>query len=230
MFIVLGALYQQRTYIRTYTSQEVVFYFLMVGIIQGITSTHFESWRVEEIRLGKIDGYLTRPFSYLKEIILSDLAGKLFYLMLFTPFYFIFFQVVQRIAPFEIPAFHPAQIWIFLMLLVFAYFMELCFALLVVLIGFWFEGSQGLEHFKWISITLFSGSMLPIPFLPKWLQSIVNQLPFKYMYSVPINILQSRTYISYPDIAFILGSVTLLSALVWICYKKAVFLYTSSGG
>lgn len=230
MFIVFKAMFEQKSMIRTYSSQEIFFYYFVVALIQGLTSVHFEGWRIEEIRMGKIDSYLVRPFSYIKELLFNDIAGKLFYLCLFIPIYSLLFIIAQNFWPFDLPPFHIAQLWIFVMLLIFTYFIELCLATIIVFIGFWFEGSQGLEHFKWISITLFSGAMLPPQFLPNWLQRATEILPFRYMYAVPINILQSRTVLTYTDVINIFIATCLLGFAVWLFYKKAIFSYTSSGG
>jgi ABC-type uncharacterized transport system permease subunit len=43
-----------------------------------------------------------------------------------------------------------------------AHTIQFLIALWIVLLGFWFEGSSGLEHFKWIVLSLFSGAMIPM--------------------------------------------------------------------
>ncbi|MEO8581288.1 MAG: ABC-2 family transporter protein [Patescibacteria group bacterium] len=230
MFLVLRSMYQNRSVIHSYTSGQMIFYYFMVVLISGMSSTHFEGWRIEEIRRGQIDVYLLRPFSYLKEILLNDLAGKLLYILLFTPIYIGFYFLAQSILPFTLPTFTATTLLLFIFFIIFAYVVEMCIGISIVLLGFWFEGSQGLEHFKWISITLLSGSMIPLEFLPPWLKNITARLPFQYMYAFPINLIQGRATFSLSDFAIILISCIVLFGLVTLLWKKALYTYTSSGG
>lgn len=230
MFLVLRSMYQNNSIIHTYTSGQMIFYYFLVVLINGISSTHFEGWRIEEIKRGQIDVYLLRPFSYLKEVILNDIASKVLYLVLFTPIYVGFYFLAQAILPFALPSFSLSTLGMFILLIGFAYSIELCLGLLIVLLGFWIEGSQGLEHFKWISITLLSGSMIPLEFLPPWLKNIADWLPFKYMYAIPINLIQGRAVLNTQDMLIIVTSLLLLFLTVTLAWKKALYTYTSSGG
>lgn len=230
LFIVMKTIYEKTPNIHSYSASDIVFYYFVVVLIQAITSTHFEGWRVEEIKNGKIDGYLLRPFSYLKEIIFRDFAGKLFSFTIFFPIYIFFYFLAQATVSFTIPTLSLTQVVLFIGFLAFGYFVELCFGLIIVLLGFWFEGSQGLEHFKWLSVSLLSGSMIPLEFLPPWLQNATLFLPFKYMYAVPINLIQGRTMPNFNDLMIISASVVILTVAISIIWKKALLAYSSSGG
>lgn len=225
-----AAIYQNTDTLNGLTLPQMLSYYLIASFIQGVSGTHFERWRAEEIRLGKIDFFLIRPFSYLKEVFLSDIAGKLFYLCLFTPLYALFFILVMGL--FELPM---GQVKLFLLvqflaLLVLAYLVEFFIALLIVLLSFWFEGSEGLEHFKWISITLFSGALVPVEFMPAWLKKIVEFLPIQLLYRVPIEILQGRRELSISISLYATGFLLCLMLLSYFTWRKAVRRYASAGG
>jgi ABC-2 type transport system permease protein len=230
LFLVLKTLFQQRNVINTYTISDIIFYYFAVVLIDKLILTHFEGWRVQEIRDGKIDRYLVRPFAYLQEVILSDLATRLFSLLIFLPFYILFFFITQHVIPFALPQPSGLQLMYAIVFILFAYFMELTLGLLIVLLGFWFEGSQGLEHFKWIVVTMLSGSMIPLEFLPNWMQTLAHNLPFKYMFSVPINMLQGRSMPHVTDLLIISATVFCMTSLIAFTWKKAIYTYTSSGG
>lgn len=230
MFIVFKSIYTSQESYHSYTAHQIILYYLLVPIIQGVSSTHFEGWRVEEIKNGKIDGYLLRPLSYLSEIIVSDIAGKIFYLCIFGPIYVFFFAMVSHYTQFSLSLPNLSQIGEFVLMISFAYVVELSIALLIVLLGFWFEGSQGLEHFKWIVIALLSGSLLPLSFLPDSVQQISNVLPFKYMYFFPIEIIQGKATMQISDYLSILTTICVLFVAVYTVTKKAMYTYSSSGG
>ncbi len=226
----MRTIYQGTSQIHSYSISDIVLYYFIVALIQTVSSTHFEGWRIEEIKNGKIDGYLLRPFSYLKEIVITDMAKRMFSLLIFLPIYFAFFSFTQLSVPVTLPTIQLGSLFFFLLLLGFAYIVELCIGLIIVLLGFWFEGSQGLEHFKWIVITLLSGSMIPLEFLPPWLKEITVKLPFQYMYSIPISILQGRYVFKLSDASVIGVSTLFLLSSVSFLWKRAMYRYASSGG
>lgn len=230
LFLILDSMYNSQEFIKGLTLSQTVSYFFFAALIQGLTSTHFEALRIEEIRTGKLDFFFVRPFSYLLEVILSDLAGKLFYLTLFLPLYAFFFFYVRSSLEIVFPTPSVTQLTMFTLLLFFAYAFELSIALQIVLLGFWFEGSQGLEHFKWLTLALLSGSFVPKEFMPDWLRFLTQMLPFQYMYLVPIEIIQTRRVLQLGEVIHLVVYSLLFILLPLLIWKFARREYTSAGG
>jgi ABC-2 type transport system permease protein len=230
MVMIWGSIFADAANTRGYTLQLIIQYYLVMMIIDGVISSHFENWRVEEVRNGKIDYYLTRPIPYLLEILLRDIGGKLGYLTFAMPFFLLLFGVVAWL--YELPALTANPVaWIsFLVLVLGAYLVEFLLALTIVLLGFWFEGAEGLEHFKWIIISLFSGSMLPIVFMPGWMQEVVGWLPFQLMYAKPIGILQNTSWLTGVELSLLGGCIALQLLLNLWLWQKARYRYASAGG
>ncbi len=229
LFIWL-ALFQNTATIQNFTFPQIVEYYLLALIIERCTASHFESWRSQEIREGKIDYYLTKPFSYLHSIVAKDIGGKIVSILLSIPIFMLLILLLQQIFSFQLPSFSLGILIPFVLFLLFAYAMQTLIALWIVLLTFWFEGSDGLEHFKWITISLFSGAMLPYTFMPEWLQTAFDYLPFKYLYAVPIGIAQQQLTISASlllGMSVTLVTMVLCTKLLWI---KAVRVYCSAGG
>ncbi len=231
LVLVWISIYQDHSDIRGYTLSNILLYYLLVMIISGLTSSHFEQWRVEEIRLGKIDLFLTRPFSYLIDIFIVHFAGKVFFTIISLPAYF--FVTWLILSTLNIPLTFSLNLMTSIqlgLLFIFTFLIEFLIALLIVILGFWFEGSEGLEHFKWISITLFSGSMIPLAMMPTWLQTVSGWLPFKYMYAVPISLLQAKAHLTLNDGVNMSLFVAILGAITYFIWQKAKYKYTSAGG
>lgn len=224
------SIYAQQDAISGYSLAQVLQYYLIAALINALTASHFEQWRVREIRDGKIDFYLTRPVSYLLEIGIRHLASKAFYLTITIPLFILLWGVLSAWLDLGSFSVSLASVLQFGLLMIFTFCIELLIATAIVLVGFWIEGAEGLEHFKWISITLLSGWMIPVALMPHWLQAIVRQLPFRYMYDVPISILQGKAVLSVIDAVYAAGFVALLAALTWVIWKKAQFQYASAGG
>lgn len=223
-------IYQNQTQVAGYSLSQMLQYYFLVTIIAGLASTHFESWRVKEIREGKIDFFLTRPLGYLRELFLHDVGGKFLYLTLALPAFLLIYWLLTSFLPIDFPQLKWLSLLIFGFLIITTYLIEFFMATLVVLAGFWFERAEGLEHFKWIIVALLSGWMIPIAAMPDWLGQLVMKLPFKYMYAVPIGIIQGNWQLTATDFLYIGGFIFSLLILVRLVWNKAQYKYASHGG
>ena len=230
MFLVWNKLFSQQEVIRGLTLGQTIHYYLLVALISGIIGCHFEEWRSREIKDGKIDFFMTRPLSYINEVLLKDLGGKMVYLVIFLPLYIFFFFFSQHI--FDIPSLTLtlSQVSIVTLLLVSGYIFSFILSLWIVLGTFWLEGSEGIKHFKWITETVFSGSLLPVIFMPSWLQTVVYVLPFRYLYAIPIGVVQQTYSFGINDLIYVttlLGGMVTVTSFMW---ARAVYQYSSVGG
>lgn len=216
--------------IKGYTIATVTQYYLLVAIISNVTEVHFENVRVQQIREGKIDYFLTRPLPYLMEILLGVLANKAFFIMLSVPLFVALWLVLNQILPIAPLHMSLTQFLTGLGILGVALSMHIMIGLTIVLLGFWFEGAEGLEHFKWVTIALFAGSIAPPALLPPLLRQLISYLPFKYLYAVPISIWQGTYQLVMSDLIYL--AVVLLIGIVGILglWRAAAYRYSSAGG
>lgn len=230
VLLVWTSIYQNHTEISGYSVTNILNYYTLVLLIDSTTSSHFEQYRVEQIRLGKIDHFFTRPLSYIQEIFLGHVSGKLFYFTISLPFFALVLSLLSQFLPLALPELTIVNVTQFLGLMLYTFSVEFLIGLIIVMLGFWFEGSQGLEHFKWMIVTLLSGWMIPIEMMPLWLRSITEALPFKYMYTVPIQVIQSQQSLILIDVMIMLGFLGLLIFCSKVIWYKARLKYTSAGG
>lgn len=231
MFAIWRSIYANQAQIKGYSLAMMLQYYFLATIIGGITGTHFEQWRVREIREGKIDFFLTRPLSYLKELLLCEIGGKGLYLTFALPF----FLSVLWLTSFNLGlSLFPTASWtqwlIFISLLFIGHLVDFSLATIIVLSGFWFEHAEGGEHFKWILIGLFGGWLIPIPLMPAWLRSIVTALPLKYTYAVPIGVIQGTMNLGVQDLIYIVGFLLGLWLIIKLMWRHAQYQYSSHGG
>jgi ABC-2 type transport system permease protein len=230
LLLVWQNIYSSHDTLAGYDLSSILQYYLISTLIGGITASHFENKRSIEIRQGKIDYHMTRPLPYPTEILLADIGGKIVYNAMALPSFFACFWLLSFVFPLGSLTFDIANVSQFVLLLFFGYCVEFCMALIAVLLTFWFEGADGLEHFKWMLITILSGAMIPFAFMPKWLLSIINVLPFKYMYAFPISVLQHRAVIGVNDLLYMAATVIGLYLILSALWKRAMYKYTSAGG
>lgn len=230
LFFVWSSIYQQTDLINNFSLSQIINYYLLVIVIQRLSATHFEGWRSEEIRNGKIDYYLIRPLSYISEILSKDIGAKLISIIFSAPMIILFYIANASVFNIDHSYITITNLFIFLSLMLLAYVIQFLFALWIVLLTFWFEGSSGLEHFKWVVLTLFSGAMIPIEFMPNWLASITNLLPLKYVFAVPIGILQNTYNLKISDYVYISIVLTCMLVFTHFLWNRAKKVYGSVGG
>ena len=230
LFFVWQIVFRSTTEINGYTFSNMVEFYFYFLVIVNLTSAHFENDHVKNIRAGKIDQYFTKPLSFPEYIFWEHIGTKFFDYLILIPSLLAIGFIAQHFFGVQFSTLTVIQVIQFLVLLGFAFSIEYLFALIIVILGFWFEGAEGLEQFKWLIISLFAGSIIPKAFMPEWLRAVVGHLPFQYMYSIPIDIVQGRHTLHVtemlPVVVFVVGLVG-ISAVLW---KRAVFKYTSAGG
>lgn len=206
-------------------------YYLLVALINRLSEDHFEEERSEEIRMGKIDLLLVKPYHYVYQVFTSSLSDKFLSLLWVLPslvvFGWILFQIDATTIDF---VFHWSQLATFLILLIFAYCIHFLISLCTVFLTFWFEGSSGLEHFKWASVAILSGSIMPIDLMPVWLADIIQTLPFQYLYAVPIMVLQGNYQVTVGDWGMLALTILGLAGVATLLWQWGQRTYSSAGG
>lgn len=228
---VWQAIFAQDSTIRGYTLAMVLQHYLLVTIIQRATECHFEQWRAQEIRDGKIDFFLIRPYAYVQQILTAELSSKLLSLLWFLPALAAFsWFLTTLVANPNTLAFTSSQLVPFLLVVLGAWALQFCLSLIIVFLTFWFEGSSGLEHFKWASVAVLGGGIMPYDLMPTWLQDIIMHLPFQYLYAVPIRVMQG-TYqmqpIDWANLGIAIAALAGITNMLWLMGRKK---YASAGG
>jgi len=230
LLFVWSSIFKNSDTVGGFTLSAMVFYYLVSYLVGIFTSAHFEKWRVNEIRKGSIDMYLTKPFSYLGHIFTGFLASKSIYACLNLPFFLVLVAISTRAFDVTLPAITLTQLLSFILLLIFALLFNFMMALTIVLLGFWFENAEGLEHFKWATVSILSGEMIPISFMPPLLQNIANALPFKYLKGVPALVMLGTYQLQVSDLIYMLLTLLVFYWFITKLWHKARYRYSSAGG
>ena len=83
------------------------------------------------------------------------------------------------------------NILMFIVALVFAYLISFLIDFLIGLISFYTESIWGISITKEAVVLLLSGAVIPLPFFPDIIRRVVELLPFKAIYHIPLNMLVS---------------------------------------
>lgn len=70
----------------------------------------------------------------------------------------------------------------------FALLVSSAMALLFIITLMWTLAGEGISQLSAASVMLFSGTLIPLPFFPDWLQPIMDFLPFRSLYDIPFRL------------------------------------------
>ncbi len=227
--LVWASIFATKSVVGGFTFSQIINYYLLVNLFTNVIGSHFEEWRVHEIRQGKIDYYMIRPFSYLWELWWDHAGKKVLYISFALVLFFLLRTVMFTTWQLEPLTLTPMIMGQVLVCLAAGFLLDFFIALFIVMLGFWFEQSQGLDNFKWIIQTIFSGALLPFALMPDWLQSIVNVLPFKYMMAWPIDIIQGKQALIAADYLYLLCCLGGMYAGLMLLWRYSIKNYASSG-
>jgi ABC-2 type transport system permease protein len=217
MIFLWQSIYAGETIINGYTINDMMIYFLLVGII-GIFANTEAMWTIsEELRQGQISMYLIKPINYKIRIFFGELGNKIGITLIMLPTSIIVLIVATFIwnLNFNFTAL-DLLLFVGFMPLIFIFIYE--FNYLFGLISIYTTNAFGLAILMNVIISIGSGSMIPLNFYPQALKPILRVLPFQYVYNFPVNLLLG--YISPKN-----GLIGMAFLILWIAFFKAVNHY-----
>lgn len=205
----------------------MVTYIIISSIISTITSNNVIMDVNNSIDNGKIALDFIKPINF-QLYMFCNTIGKNLYEVLFN----LIPVTIVSIIVFDIQ--FPEIIYFILFLIAIIggflinYFLSFCLGLL----GFWFTQVWILGRVLNDLIKLFAGVYIPLWFFPVILESILDYLPFKFIYFVPISIFLGKYNLLECLLMFLMQLIWIiilyfLSKIIW---KKAIYKLVVQGG
>lgn len=230
LFFVIQAIFRTNSSIGENTLQTTLQYFLIIVIIETVTSTHFEEMLGEWVRNGKIDLQLAKPLSLNVLWGWTGIMRKLLVTIFKLPILILLFLFVAVQFQTRVPVPPTSQIAplvaIFTMILLF----QTCWSLILGWMTFWFDNGSSLMHLRWAMVAIFSGAMLPPTLMPTGLQQIITILPFKYLAMIPTQMWLNQYVMQAADWIYFGGFILASILLVSLSWNRGILRYTSAGG
>lgn len=197
------SIYHQGGKIGSYTLGGLILYFVISKFVNlTIRSSDIARYIGEIIRLGDFNNYLLKPLSFLGHTISYFFAVTVYNLIIFS----VIFSPLLLLGKLEITI---ATFFYFLLSIIIAFLINFLFYYTIGVSTFYFSYIAGFNFIMWSVNSFFSGNVIPIDLFPKYLISINNLLPFKYIVFVPISILTNKYTTN--EIFF-----NLLFGLIWV--------------
>lgn len=193
-----------------------------------ITRDGCQKYVRDRIRQGTIDGELLRPIDLQVHMLMRDLSKKISKLLLFTLPTLCIFILAARL--FFVPK--ATNALLFVISLPLAYLSLFCIDYLLGMLCFVTLSIESISFAYTALISFFAGQLIPLWMLPKWAGVIVNLLPFRCIFDIPMSIYIGR-YTTKEAIAAIMLQIVWGAAL-WIIgklsWKKIKQNVISQGG
>ena len=168
--------------------KELVIYFLANVLVGTIRSSWIGQFIPGRIRRGEISSLLVKPVSILSSWIANNIAEKMVKLAFLIP------SVIATGYWLSV-GFPNLNIWSWFLVVITTisagtiYFL---FDVIIGLLAFWLDETTWIMSLFIILEALFSGRVIPLVLLPLFYKEIAILMPFRYMMSLPLEILSNQ--------------------------------------
>jgi len=195
-----------------YTQAEMIFYYLMVAVVDVLTAVNEDDWQIAaDIREGNISQFLLKPIDYLWYRLCLFFAGRITFIAMACVPLGIFLFCFRNY--FVLPANGTAPL-AFPVSLVLTALLQFFISYAMAMLAFWLLEISTLIFILFAFEYLASGHLFPLDLLPPWLQHVLMFTPFPYQLYLPIGIYMGK-------IAGADCGRGLLAQLVWVLLAYA---------
>lgn len=131
--------------------------------------------------------FLVKPYSVAEYFFINNLSQKALRLIILVPVFAILGSFLLKGMVFT-----PISVLLFIISILIAYEISFYISIILGLSNFWFHDIDFLRNHFDLGYRLLSGAVVPVIFLPLWLQQINGVLPFRYMLSFPVEIITNK--------------------------------------
>jgi ABC-2 type transport system permease protein len=187
--ILIAVFNAQTTSVANYSAQDAITY---TGLTQAfIGAMALWGWydMIRSIKSGEVATDLSRPFDYYNFWLAQDLGRSVFQLFTRGVLLMVIFVVAFGASV-------PASVEQWLLLIVstsLALLLSFSWRFLVSSLGFWTTDAQGWMRIALLGILLPTGFVVPLAFMPTWLQTLCYLTPFPGFINTPVDIYLGRT-------------------------------------
>ena len=161
-------------------------YFVLMGVVEMLTSSWTSGFLAEEIRLGRISKWLVRPGSTHFNGIANNLSEKLIKSIALAPMIAILWWFFRDHV--VVPA-DPLRWILFLISVIAAAVMKYALDVLVASLAFWMDDIGGIDYARGVTAMVLRGQLVPLALFPAWSQGFMEVQPFRFTLSFPLEIL-----------------------------------------
>jgi|SRR5882724_6562969 len=227
--LIMILFWRGASHIPGWTSNEITSYYLLAIIINAIIMCQQEEHvGTIDIQEGGLSSYLLKPFSYFWLIFFNELAYRLLQGILGILLLVVFVGFFPGLFAF---AKSPDVLFLSVIIAIVAFLLTFIFKMIIGILAFWLTETRGAFEATNVMIVIFSGLLMPLAFLPSWLEQIVSKMPFAYMIYFPVIAFEGKlTVLELWQVLFMeffwLGICLLIYKKLW---QEGIKQYTAVG-
>lgn len=213
-----------------YSQNELVTYYLIGSFLNSVVLWSSTSGIREEINSGEINTKtLTKPISYYWQKFFEEFGwhtiSPIFAVITVLLVAIILRNNLQLL-------FVPTSLVLMLLATIFAAILFFNISTCLGLLSFWFVEIGGVTSLLWMGVFLLGGQAIPTTFFPDTIRVFVELLPFRYLYSFPIEVYFGKLPWSEVGRGFSLQVFWILITVLLfkIIWQKGLARYSSYGG
>ncbi len=214
-----------------YNREEIIFYFLAVAICSSFTTAWAAYFINDDIKKGNFSKFLIKPYSVLEQSVMNNIVEKVFKLSVIGTALVAISLVFALTDRFSLPI-YIEYLPLSLLALVAALLMINFLDVSMGLAGFWMDDIDFLTGAFFTADALLSGKVVPVTFLPNFLQQIGFFLTFRYTVAFPIVLMLG--ILTNGEIISGFFALFFWTVFFWnlqkFLYKKGAVRYSSYGG
>jgi ABC-2 type transport system permease protein len=207
------------------TLMDTIWYFLIAEVLE-LSKTRHDQTISEEVKDGSIAYTLGRPYNYLAYQYFHGMGetlikmGVVFLFGMPIAFYYAGMPDVQVVHL-------PAVALVIILALVLDFF----FHSMIGLLAFVIEDTGSFRIIYQKLVFILGGMLIPIDFLPDWLQSIARLLPFSLVAYAPAKLFVAFSWEQFGQIMVMMVFwLVVVGTLLWLQYRWATRRLTVNGG
>lgn len=217
--ILWTAIFSENAKISNFNTIDAVLYFLFIPVIGAFTFVFVSDELGREIRQGFLTNYLLKPQNLVIDALTRALASKVNYISTTLPVYIIIILLVSGIFSHKLPITF-FTVLLTLITVIIGFFLHFFMDITITWLAFWVGDIWAFYHFKRAAFLIFGGMMYPLDFAPQSIKTIIDLLPFKYLYYVPNSYLLGKRgaeslLSDFLAVVFWIGLFFCLEKLLW---------------
>ncbi len=198
-----------------FSGNQIITYYFVGLLVWAVCGWHPFWWIAESIRNGDIVVNIFRPVDFH----LSQIGNELGWHTVNTGIFLFFLGAIYFLVKDQIILdLSLVKVITFIFSLGITALVTFEFNMAMATAAFWLINAAGLGSFYWMAMSLFGGQIVPLAFFPKWLLGLVRLLPFRFMYSFPLEIYLGKLTGYQLAQSFLIG-------IFWIFFLHAIFRY-----
>jgi ABC-2 type transport system permease protein len=196
--------------VQGYTANDFVTYYMLLLIVDQLTSDitiHVLAYKIQD---GTLSGELLKPIHpILTTTLVNNLAFKMLTMMALIPIWFALY--ILFLPDFSAVTLEGMLLAVPAVILGFA--INFLFGAAITCLAFWTTRVYAITEFYYSLVILFAGQFVPLDLMPPLIQNIASYLPFQIMRYFPIQLILGRQSPEEILMNFGLGIIWLLVAL-----------------